>query len=1137
MKKLLLLFALCSSMSAWSQEIVSAVTADEVGAPVRRLEVVLSGNWLDGENVVDKTTMLIDLVMGYEDDAFNADKAFTEVTIKSAEGSTVTVNQSLVQQLVTGKNIAGAWYNSNNKIKRLDLSDVAVTHYVGHDGSASKNENATLYTSDSTCPIEYLAMPSFDTTVPGQTYTVPPYTISWMNELKELDLPKNAKTLESAAFADVNKLAYFHLNPGLEFIGNSAFWAKNQIPNPASGIDGMETLDVPSSVKYIGPGAFRFRNFTDLYFHSAQAPICPVGRSVVEGGDTEHPFIIDGNYMGFGGQNTTEGDDYKSGYANRNNYKNGDYWFTMVHFPSSTDVPGLDISSYKDETRVYNKVYGTLDSNPAWTGWDQNKIEMAVLGHEQEYIAREKNWYFAQPNDFVGKESEEYTYGTLSTMLAPTDKDQVPVDARGKGVVSSGYEDTFRGLNYIWPSQMQYERAYITVAKGYNWDGVTKYRPTLTPEQYALMVKDGLTVKQNGEWVKVGEDITYDEAKANAYNATLPNAVKEGDPKEKWTAEGAVEYNAGLEGAKKADDVYSYTDTEAYAYNANLNGAVKEGDVETTWTAADANTNNATLQGAWREGEEIHPTAEEVLAHNADFEGAKHEGDVEPGHDATWLSYSEYIKTTEWVNRPNQEGWWANQHDETAYNTMVSQCINDNNAWTYNGWPLNPITSAKVEGFTYTAEQAAAYNAAHNPKPWTTSTVLHTRTADEAIAHNATLDGAKHEGDPKTYYSADAAKQHNQTLEGAVNPGDHVTFTAETAAAYNATLNGAVKEGDTRSTYTAQEAIDFNKELPGNRKVGYTENTLDDPALKDVLSMLAFQSTRRCVFADNAGGGDNYNVNIPSSKEWWTICLPFDLTKAQIDKYFGVGTHVCKFNQVDRKIVTDEEGAAGQRSYVKFYFTDDQYVGKNADDVVLEAHEAYMIFPTVDEEDAVYIANGIPMTEYYKKTGNPNPTIVKATDNQEYRFVGNYDTKLPVVNSETGEVEIKDVVVPQYSYIYAKKSGATGKHPYQFWFTQNAGIKWGANKCIIQSTGADRGLTDNNTFFLEKQKGSEVKQITIFGYDEEDATSEETAIEEVIYVLGSGEDQQVIYNVNGMKLDTAPSKGVYIKNGKKYLAK
>ncbi len=1126
MKKFLLSLsvAMLSFVGAWAQEMTTN-TSDEEGAEVRRLEVVLSGDWLNGESaekLEQRTTMLIDLIMGYEDGVFDADKAFTEVTIKSEEGSTVTVNQSLVQQLVSGKKIDTGWAYANNKIKRLDLSDVAVTHYVGHAGSATGNPNATFYAAESTCPIEYLAMPSFDENVLGQTYSIPPYTIAWMNNLLELDLPKNAKTLEQAAFADVDKLAYFHLNPGLEFIGNSAFWAKAAIPNSEQGIKGMEALDVPASVKYIGPGAFRFRNFTDLYFHSAQAPICPVGKSVCEVSDLEHPFILNGNYNGFGGQRTTEGDDYLHGYANRANYKNGEYWFTMVHFPNSTDCPNLDISSYKDDTRVYNKVYGNQYGNQESI---KEKLQLGQPGMEQYFYNNEVVWGPSAGIDHVGKET--------SALQCPTGFSTSDIYENGKvAYVTTGYEDTYRGLNYIWPSRIQYNRALVTVTMGLNWDGVTKYRPELTQEQYDLMVKDGLTVKQNGNWVTIGN---YTDESAAAYNATLPGAKHENDPKTYYGVDGeetAIEHNAGLPNAVKEGDFKgTYSPEEAYAENLKLDGAVKAGDERNPaeyYEADEAQEYNNSLPDAVQPGDNYYYSEEAIIENNSKLDGAKAEGSAIATEDKVLLTWEQFSNTTEWKNA--NHNWWGADHGEAEYNALLAQYKQgaQDMQWQYSGWPRTPyaLTSDNV---TFTADQAIAYNSTL-PNAWNSTTVAGQYDEASANEHNNSLPDAVQTGDPKGPYTADEANQKNLELPDAIQPGDSKgTYSADEAIEFNSKLPGAVSDGDVKDRWTKADADAWNADnLEGVVTAG--QSNTNDPELRDVLSKVAFQSTRRCVFSDNAGGGDHYDPKM-TTKGWWTICVPFDLTKAQIDKYFGVGTHLCKFNDVKRKI---DGLAENERPYVKFFFTSDQYVGKNADDVVLEAHTPYMIFPMGNGgTDAVQTVPSIPMTEYYKKTGNPEPTVVTANDGEVYRFIGNYDTKLPIVNPETGAVTTTDVVIPQYSYFYAKKKTET---KYKFWFIQNNNMKWAANKCIIQSTSADRGLSDNDTFFSEIAKqnnGGEAKQITILG----DEVDEDATAIDVIIVAGDGENSEVVYNLNGQMLNVAPQHGVYIKNGKKYIAK
>lgn len=1183
MKKFLLSLsvAMLSVVGAWAQDF-SWHTADAEGASLRRIEITLSGDWLNGPKAEEYTTALIDIVMGYvatpkldgdgkpiykqavdengdplfdsdnnpvyvqdvdengdplvdadnnpvyvqeyNDPAFHPEKAFTEVTIKSASG-TVTINNRLLQQLVTGKVTEAeghlTWHTSENKVTRLDLSGVAVTGYVGNTGSADRAADAICPANES--PVTYFAMPSFEVRA-DQTYTIPSYVLNGMTLMDELILPANTKKVGTAAFAALN-YNKFKLNPGLEFIGNSAFHA-------ASDRKGMETLDIPSSVKYIGPDAFWFRSFTDIYFHSAQAPICPVGYGVIEKAD--HAMLYNDCYMGNNGftdsnehaESQTSGvypmgrDGGKPGKANRENYMSeGKRWMVMVHFPSSAEMAAegktLDIASYKDVTRVYNKIYGTIYGPRT----DASEIETAIPGHEQEYIKREKIWDEANSFDYVGKETTPLTYGTVTAA-----KD-----------VNSGYEDTYRGLNYIWPSQSQWVRAFNTVALGYNWDGVTEYRPTLTPEQIALMVEDGLQVNMkqdgsgSGQWVAVGEDITYDEAKANEYNAGLEGAVHAGEAKAWYTAEEAIEFNATLDDAvDEGDSKGEYTAEEAIAHNESLPTAIHEGGVKEQWTAEDAAANNEGLDGAWHENDPIYPTAQEVLDHNADFDGAKHEGDVlEEGWDEEIYTWAEYYANAEAVGK----GWITNSGaSETAYNDPQNR-----QNWK-DWWGLEYVKKAGKPTTYYTAEQAAAYNAANHPNPWTESTVIGNVTAEQAIAHNATLPNAVKEGDTKSTYTAEEALAWNSDPEK--NPGCVVAgqskgvYTADEAIAYNATLPNAKHEGDEKDWWSAEDAIAENKKLPGAREAGYTSKSYDDPAIADLLSWVAFQSTRRCVFGANDGGGDDYDPKVPSSEAWWTICLPFDLTKAQIDKYFGEGTHVCLFNKVDRNINPGE----GKNPYIKFYFTSDQYVGKTDDQVVLKAHVPYMIYPTIKGGEGTAVAVGkIPASEYYKKTGNPIPTEITANDGEEYRFIGNYDTMLPVQNAD-GSVSTTPVVIPQYSYFYAKKKGDAA---YKFWFVQNTNMKWAANKCVIQSTSADRGLADQDTFFSEAAKqanGTEAKQITILGDEIDESDAEATAID-VIIIAGDGENSEVIYNLNGQVLNVAPQHGIYIKNGKKYIAK
>lgn len=304
-----------------------------------------------------------------------------------------------------------------------------------------------------------------------------------------------------------------------------------------------------------------------------------------------------------------------------------------------------------------------------------------------------------------------------------------------------------------------------------------------------------------------------------------------------------------------------------------------------------------------------------------------------------------------------------------------------------------------------------------------------------------------------------------------------------------------------------------------------------------------------------------YPINIKGG-QWWTICVPFDMTKAQVDKVFGPGTHVCRFNKVERVVNSEKKEKS-----IKLYFTNDVYVHKStkdkeghyttstetpvADDIVIYAHESYMIYPKNNSDDPNGMYN---ISDYTLVTGSPLPTLVEATEqftggakesasgdtswNKEYRFVGNYQTEVAVAASEQGNSseeavprDIKNVFVPQYSYIYAQKKGTSKA---QFWFYTGTQMLWGANKCVVQATARDGGQSDFNTYF-GGNGSARAKELSFFGNDDE-----VTGIENVEIIAGNENDTQIVYNLNGQVVNgnlNSLQKGIYIKNGKKFMVK
>ena len=295
--------------------------------------------------------------------------------------------------------------------------------------------------------------------------------------LTSISFPENLDKIDDGAFYGLN-ITNLVFNEKLRFIGNSAF----ALPSEQT----ETVLMIPASVKYIGPFAFNFRQYQDVYFQGTKAPLMPVGKAIFHSNWGEGTAFSAHTLMGNSGFDPSSGnlrDDAKGeGFANRENYKNGRVYFCIMHYPSSTSDE--DAKDFTDTSRTY-------ETCPKGGTWDYANTPLAV-GKEG-----------ADPEFKTGMSNAPYI-GTK---------------------VDYGYQDTYLGRQYIWPSQSQWVRSYIVNSYGYNWDGVTKYRSNLTEEDYA-------TLKEAGFVVGTGEgQYTEDELCKIAHMGTRRFVLVNGDSK------------------------------------------------------------------------------------------------------------------------------------------------------------------------------------------------------------------------------------------------------------------------------------------------------------------------------------------------------------------------------------------------------------------------------------------------------------------------------------------------------------------------------------------------------------------------------------------------------------------------------
>jgi hypothetical protein len=178
-----------------------------------------------------------------------------------------------------------------------------------------------------------------------------------------------------------------------------------------------------------------------------------------------------------------------------------------------------------------------------------------------------------------------------------------------------------------------------------------------------------------------------------------------------------------------------------------------------------------------------------------------------------------------------------------------------------------------------------------------------------------------------------------------------------------------------------------------------------------------------------------YDVQVDDTKKWnfgqkgqkwWTLCVPFNMTKAQVSKVFGPETNVCKFSDVVRNL--------NDRT-ITLQFKDEVFYNCKEDaEVVINAHDSYMIFPSKEP------GKNLIFEGYNFEQGSPQPTIIKAknptgspqeTETYFYRFIGNYlsrsysssNTDNGEVSSNTDNGEAWPVYMPQHAYFLGNNNG------------------------------------------------------------------------------------------------------------------
>ncbi len=337
-----------------------------------------------------------------------------------------------------------------------------------------------------------------------------------------------------------------------------------------------------------------------------------------------------------------------------------------------------------------------------------------------------------------------------------------------------------------------------------------------------------------------------------------------------------------------------------------------------------------------------------------------------------------------------------------------------------------------------------------------------------------------------------------------------------------------------------------------------------------------------------------YNFGQVYDNEWWTICLPFPMTKKEMGRYFGQYTtdeetdeytvtsypKLCRLVSVDRVV---------DKKIVLNFGIDLVAAAQSDDDVVLEAGHPYMIKPDLDMTlskndmaesrimriplDAVAEAKYVKTQEQMAALLQNNVETIAPEYIKIYKTLADYNSNNPAGTSTSEAGKAADTGVnkpytnytfvgsfwkyhlPQYSYFLGYKGAWPNGQVMYFWHDgemDQLNRSWNTCTAIICPNWTNTGFADLSNVQLETMHWN----LDGFTQDDSYASAGGTSTSAVEMVFNAETDgiskihmadgevmtsvNGKIYNINGQQMGTDASslpKGIYIVNGKKFIVK
>ncbi len=666
------------------------------------------------------------------------------------------------------------------------------------------------------------------------------------------------------------------------------------------------SITLPRYLELIESGAFQSATeIKDVYSLNPEAPDCHVDAfNTLE-------YVANDHYNS--SSITNEGIITRDAYRNGGTWK----WMTILHYPRETVAP--DIQRYTDPTRRYSIASGDKDGNGA-TIYYPNQSEYC-RSYLQATTGLLWNAWDTTREDYNNGFGNTTIESDLSKTVGYTDERQdaanAAYEANQLGLdtkkLTSFYDVTEGGKvsqpNGLVPYSTVYwdEASYSLNTEG---RGVPLYPAAKYSEEYFKYepVSDPSTFtgtmyeKVGDDYVEVAGDI---EEGKTYYSRVQTQAINE---------DGTLKYEACTDGTFVEDTRYDEDNNGIYVENyivASDGNLVQDSEIEPKSDGNLVKDMQENASGTLVKDYEWTEATDGVYYHPLIKETEKDQ--TNPSQ------YYYYEPSNTYVEDPNGEYIDANEFDpyQSAYYATISTL----KGWGWTDEKIASYTHYSPAGGTWkqvttTTEmyQHDVYKISSDYKVWTESandyesTINSTRYnktvlspvvyRDYSEATDYTLDASGNkvtdtrytENGYKAYDAAtdDGSQRYGEVLQGTFHAYNETTDAGKTRYNKGEGYREAV-DNESDNALQHYSYVTYYREVAEGETGTYCP-VMVDAVFRDLLKKNDYRGWHQFVMAANATNSDVPFEPLKSfitDNDWWTICVPYDLTYSDMVYLFG----------------------------------------------------------------------------------------------------------------------------------------------------------------------------------------------------------------------------------------------------------